>query len=87
MRGGADGRRRQREMPGAELDAADHHLREIDVAGQLGTIGAAADVQLRAGEAADRDVRLRQAGQAGQRQLVDHDVEIEILVRERDLAA
>ena len=30
---------------------------------------------------------VRQAGQAGQRQLVEHDVEIEILVRERDLAA
>ena len=34
-------------------------LRQVDVAGQLGAIRAAADVQLRAGEAADRDVRRR----------------------------
>ena len=82
----ADARRRQREVPGAELHAADHHLRQVDVAGQLGAIGPPADVQLRAGEAADRHVGGRDAGQARERQLVEHDVEIQILVGEGDLA-
>ena len=52
-----------------------------------GRSGRAADVQLRAGEAADRHVGRRDAGQARERQPVEHHVEIEILVGEGDLAA
>ena len=51
-----------------------------------GRFGRPADVQVGAGEAADRHVRVGDAGQPRQRQPVEHDVEIQILAGEADLA-
>ena len=53
---------------------------------QLGTIGPSAHVQLRAREAATGTSAVADARQTGERQLVEHEVDIQVLVGEGDLA-
>src|SRR6185312_4978087 len=78
--------RRQRQVPLAELDAAHDDVGQIDVAVQLGPVGPAAQVQLRADEAAHRHARVGRAGDGRDRDLRQVDVEVEILVGEADPA-
>ncbi len=81
-----DGGRGQCQVPLAEADAAHDDVGQVDVARQLGALGAPADVQLGAHEAAHGDARVGGAGNGRDRILRERDVEVEILVREADVA-